>query len=291
MTRLDIGIASYGNADGLRQTVTSLFTKSVTDWRCLVVVNSHPDPAEQQKVWTVLAELQNHPEGHRILTLDPMTNLGYAGAVNRILTWAESPYVAYCDHDIVLFTHGWDERLADILDRFHEVGIVFPNGGPYPIQRNGYQEILWGVGCCWLMRRPLTEEVGLFDEAIGHHEEVDYQTRIRLAGYRVACCPDVGVGHMARASSDPAASERISAGVRAWVNKWCKYFGGPRLEYHSPNVLRHEDWAPSALYLEEFWLTHFPQLNANPEVIVVNGQEYDLIRVPRLKGFYRHRVI
>jgi hypothetical protein len=32
-------------------------------------------------------------------------------------------------------------------------------------------------------------------------------------------------------------------------------------------------------------------LNAAPECITLDGREYDLIRVPRLKGFYTGRII
>jgi cephalosporin hydroxylase len=61
--------------------------------------------------------------------------------------------------------------------------------------------------------------------------------------------------------------------------------------YLSTNVLRHEDWHPSALYMEKYFQAHgLANLNANPETVIVNGVEYDLIRVPRLKGFYRNRI-
>jgi hypothetical protein len=34
-----------------------------------------------------------------------------------------------------------------------------------------------------------------------------------------------------------------------------------------------------------------PDLNANPEVVVLEGREYDLIKVPRYKDFYKGRII
>jgi GT2 family glycosyltransferase len=284
--RLDLGIASYGNPDGLRRALDSIQATAATDWRCLVVVNPHPDETARAGVGRVLAR----DDSGRVVADYQERNIGYPGAVNAILNWAESEYVAYLDHDVVLNTPGWDEAFAGVLDRFHELGMLFANGGPYPIERGPYQEILWGVGCCWMIPRRLVLEVGLFDEKLGHHEEVDYQTRVRLAGYRIAALPSVSVSHMAQASGDPESAARIAAGVRAWVDKWCAYFGGRGLGYTSPNVMRHDDWPPLALYLEEYWLRRFPDLNKNPEVIVDNGVEFDLIKTPRLKGFYRHRV-
>ena len=61
--------------------------------------------------------------------------------------------------------------------------------------------------------------------------------------------------------------------------------------YHSPNVTRWEDWPPNALYLEEWWKTRLPGLNDHPESVTVDNRQYDLIKVPRFKGFYTGRVI
>jgi GT2 family glycosyltransferase len=139
--------------------------------------------------------------------------------------------------------------------------------------------------------RLAAKEVGPMDTEIGHHEEVDWAQRMRFAGFRCAAVPEIQVAHDATATNSPASHERISRGVINWVNKYCKHYGGKNLNYYSPNVLRFEDW--SALYLEEYFKTkpELAGLNDNPEVIKIDEREYDLIRVPRLKGFYRGRII
>lgn len=290
--RLDIGIASYGNPTGLAACISSIKARSRTDWRLIIVQNPHPDAEINTQVSRVIDQAwEPGMVGGKIVVVHPAMNIGYPGAVNEFLNRAETELVAYCDHDVVIHTEAWDELLAGVLDRFHEIGMVFPNGGACPISRGEYNEILWGVGCCWMLPWFVKKDVGSFDEMLGHHEEVDYQTRVRLAGYKIAALPTVAVHHAATASSDPKSQERIASGVRRWVDKWCAYFGGKTLTYHSPNVLRHEDWPTSALYLEEYFKQYLPALNANPEVRVINGIEYDLIRVPRYKGFYRNRII
>lgn len=287
---LDIGIVSYGNPEGLSKLLESIRAQTHTQYRIIVVVNPHPDSIRSAEAEEVLHAYQPMPHGpmefHKM-----EENIGYAKGVNHFLHMARTPYVAYFDHDATIRTNHWNERMSNILDQYHEVGMVFPNGGSHPINRGTYLEILWGVGCAWMMRRPLVQEVGYFDTELGHHEEVDYQTRVRLAGYKIVAQPAVGLWHAARASLDPTQHERIATGVRKWVDKWCAYFGGRHLNYHSANVLRHEDWTPSALYLEEYWKSKFPGLNEHPEEVTVDGVEYDLIKVPRLKGFYRHRII
>lgn len=285
---LDIGIAAYGNPDGIDRLLGSMIKTCTTDWRAVVIRNPHPDPSMDLQNRAVL---DSYSADKRIFVIEQEKNLGYVGAVNEILDTAVTEYIAYCDHDVIHHTKGWDEQFALTLDRFHEVGMVFANGGAYQISRENYHEILWGVGCCWMLPRRVSKEVGHFDAAIGHHEEVDYQTRVRLAGYKIVALPGVVVHHEGHASNDPAAQERISKGVIKWVTKWTNYFCGKRIDYFSPNVMRHEDWPPSALYLEEYFKLALPDLNKNPESVIVHGVEYDLIRVPRLKGFYRGRII
>lgn len=286
MRRLDIGIASYRNPDKLRTTIRSIQEMSTTDWRCLII-NNPSGSLDDRAVHVVLDDATKDP---RFIVVNMDRNAGYAGAVNAIFRGSNTEYVAYCDNDIQIATRGWDEKLCHHLDMFHEVGIIFPNGGAYQIDRGQYQEVMWGVGFCWIMNR-LAARNGPMDETLGHQEEADLCMRIRMAGWKCAALPEVKVAHDATATSDPAATERINLGVVNWVNKWCRYFGGVNLNYNSPNVLRWEDWPPNALYLEEYWRIRMPYLNKVPEVLTIEGREYDLIKVPRFKDFYRGRII
>jgi GT2 family glycosyltransferase len=285
--RFDFGVASYGNPSRLRGTLQSVCAMSTTDYRCFVIHNPGGEGDEQAR--EIIREYAA-ANGH-IQPIWMDLNAGYAGAVNKLLQHAETEYVGYLDNDVQILTPAWDEVLCGFLDRFHEIGMIFPNGGAYEIQRAAYKEIMWGVGFCWALSRLAQREVGDFDATLGHQEEADYCLRVRMAGYRCAAIPAVRVMHHASATSNPAATERISRGVVNWVNKWCAYFGGKTLNYHSPNVLRWEDWPPNALYLEEYWGARLPGLNASPEVRNLDGRDYDLVKVPRLSGFYRGRII
>lgn len=297
MRKLDIGIASYGNPEKLRRTIQSIRDMSRTDWRCVVIDNPSGDHGAVARV------LQEFAEDTRVVVVPMDRNVGYAGAVNEIFRRSDTEYVAYCDNDIVINSPGWDEKLCNHLDMFHEIGLIFPNGGAYAIDRGQYHEVMWGVGFCWVMNRLASRDVrlpyrrgdemfhGPMDEHLGHQEEADLCMRVRMAGWKCAALQTVSVAHDATATNDAAASERINTGVVNWVNKWCKYFGGVNLNYNSPNVLRWEDWPPNALYLEEYWKMRLPDLNKSPEVVTLDGREYDLIRVPRYRDFYRGRII
>lgn len=296
MRRLDIGIASYKNAEKLRATVRSIQEKSQTNWRCFIINN----PSDDKFVNEVLRSAEKDP---RVLIVDMPRNVGYAGAINELFRLSDTEYVAYCDNDISIQTTGWDEKLCKTLDMFHEIGLIFPNGGAYQMDRGQYHEVMWGVGFCWIMNRLAARDarmpyrrgdemlMGPMDEHLGHQEEADLCLRVRMAGWKCAALPTVTVAHDAVATNDPLAVERINGGVVNFVNKWCRYFGGTNLNYHSPNVLRWEDWPPNALYLEEYWRSKLPGLNSMPEVRTIDGRDYDMIRVPRFKGFYRGRIV
>jgi GT2 family glycosyltransferase len=287
MRRLDIGVVAYGNPEGLERAVASMHRTMKTDYRILVVVNPHPEPPKHAATLAALTRIGN-PRVHARLMPE---NVGYAGGVNEILKWAETDYIAYSDHDATFNIEGWDERMCALLDSKHEIGMLFPNGGAAMIPCGEYCEILWGVGCAWVLTRLCYADVGGFDTEIGHHEEVDYGTRVRLAGYLVAAIPEISVSHEAVATSNPASLERINRGVRAWVDKWCGYFAGKDVNYHSKNVLRHTDWNVHALHMEKYFLMKLGPINANPEVISIDGADYDLIKVPRPKGYYRDRIV
>jgi len=284
--RFDVGIASYSNFRALKQTVDSIRARSTTDWRLLIVDNPSDDP--NVRPWIK----QEADTDERIVYKFMDKNVGYAGAVNEILNWAETEYIGYCDNDIIINTHGWDEEFCGLLDRHHEVGIVFPNVTAFPIHRGTYTEVMWGTGFCWAINRMAMKRTGLFDAEIGHQEEADYCLRIRMKGYRCACLPDVKVKHAATASTDPKSLERINAGVERWVNKWNKYFNGEQYHYHHPCVTRWEDWPPNALYLEGYYKKILGEdFNADCETVQLGGRKLDLIRVPRFFQMYRGRII
>ena len=289
MRRLDIGVASYKNPACLRGTLASIQQNSTTAWRCFILMsgNTSEENCDANLVAREFAAVDN-----RFVLVDRNpTQDSYSGAVNVLFTLAETEYIAYLDNDVTINTHGWDETLCGYLDRFHEIGMVHPNGGAAPIDRGPYTEIMWAAGFAWVINRHCMVETGQFDDAIGHQNECDYAMRVRMAGWKCAAVPSVSVSHHATATNDPAAIERIGQGVMQFVNKWCRYFGGKNLTYHSPNVLRWDDWPPNALYLEEYWKLRYPTLNDAPEVWHSEGRDYDLIRVPRYKDFYRTRII
>jgi GT2 family glycosyltransferase len=284
LRRLDIGIASYKAPEKLKRCIESVQRHSVTDWRLFVCHNPSEGDDATREVICGAAD-----RDARVVPVWMAENVGYAGAVNELFRRSETEYTAYLDNDTKVTTGGWDETLCGYLDRFHEIGLVFPNMGHYAIKRDAYTECLWAAGFAWVVSRMAQRAVGEMDTTLGHHEEVDFCTRLRLEGYRLACAPEVAVGHDETATRNPASMDRINAGIVRWMNKWAAYFCGKGVTYHSPNVLRVTDWPPHALYLEEWYRAKLPGLNENPHTVTIDGAEMDLIKIPKPKGFYRGR--
>lgn len=285
MRRFDLGIASYGSPDKLRSAIASLQRHSVTDWRVFVIDNPHPTDNVRELISTLAAQ------DSRIVPVFMDANVGYVGAVNELFSRAESEYIGFLDNDAEVLTRGWDETLCGYLDRFHAIGLMFPNWGHYAVNQGQYWEVLWSAGFCWVVSRMAQRAVGLFDTTLGHHEEVNFCRRMRIEGYGIACAPEVQVAHHETSTRSPESQERIAAGVVKWMDRECSYFCGKNVNYHSENVLRILDWNVNALHMEKYFKSKLPGLNADPQVVEIDGTEWDLIQVPRPKGFYRNRVI
>lgn len=307
--RLDIGIASYGSPARLGACLRSIGAHSVTDYRVFVIHN--PGTAEDAAARRVIEH--ERAKNPRIIPIWQDLNTGYVGAVNKLFQLAESEYVGYCDNDIEILTPGWDERLISIMEANPEVGWTFPGPGHYGFENGRYRECLWNAGYCWILRRSAQSGMaaesplryggggpGLFDSALGHHEEVDFMIRLRLAGWRVACDKGVNVHHHETATNGSEAAHkpggRIHDGVVRWMNKWNHYFCGHGLQYsmtaYDPHALRYTDWNVDALYLERMTLHYFPAWNAKPEIVVVPGiGEMEAVKILKPKGCYAGRAI
>lgn len=295
---LHIGIASWQNPEALKKAIQSIEANTQGEYKLLIVDNNSPDPAVQQIIKDAAA-------GNARISFELRSeNVGYVGAVNRIREWAKaegSQYVAYCDNDAVVRTHGWDRIMMDVLDRNHEVAMVCPTVfGAFPIPRPAYTEILWGVGCFWMLKLPDTlqppKDIGPWDESLGHQEEVDYQMRLRLEGWKIAGV-NIDVYHQAKASTSPEAQDRINNGVIRWMNKWLEYFCGKGITYYSDNVLRFEDWPLNSLHIEAYLQYKQTEgkmptgFNESPEVLFVEGRKFELIKVPKWPNLYRNRLV
>lgn len=308
---LAIGVASYGNPVKLRATLESIQRQTVSDYRLFVIHN--PGAAEDDAAREVIKECAN--ANSRIVPIWMAENKGYVGAVNALLELGGAEYIAYTDNDVEIKTHGWDQQSIGVLEANADAGWCFPGSGHFGMHNGRYHECLWNAGYCWVLKRsaqqamklrevamfsPYYIRAGFMNEKLGHHEEVDYMTRLRLAGYNTAACPSVEVLHHETATrSDDGLHKpggRIHDGVVRWMNFWNRYFNGDGLAYsmtaYDARATRYTDWPPNALYLERYFRHHFPTLNDSPRAVnVPNAGVMDAIEILKPKGCYVGRAI
>jgi len=81
-----------------------------------------------------------------------------------------------------------------------------PDGPPFARARDAD----WIAGCAMWMRREALDAIGVLDESFfAYHEEVDWCTRARAAGWRVHYCPAAVVTHAGRGASGGSGAIRI----------------------------------------------------------------------------------
>lgn len=331
---LTLGIVSYKNPDKLRATIASIKIRTVGEWQLYIVHNPADGDGETRRVIE-----QAVTSDARISVCWLPRNFGYAGGVNELLRLAAGEeLVAYCDNDVEIQTHGWNHRMEAVLRSDPKMGMVMTNA----CHRRMDNECFWGAGFCWMLRRsavndmalhpsdrarwyygknqpmvggnydPVTGWIGPYacdgymDSFIGHHEEVDFQMRLRLAGYKIGCAPDVTVHHHESSTRSPESETRIHDGVVRWMNKWNNYFVGSSVDYsqglrcevgegntrYGDDALQMDAWNVSGPYLNQFFKPYLNGLNANPEVRdIPNNGPVDLIKVPRPIHRYRAGLI
>lgn len=322
--KLEIGVASYRNPEKLKRALDSIYANTRTPFSIQVWHNWEDRPGVDQTPDDEACLQIIHARGLDVEGNG--SNVGYAGAVNGMIAASTADYFAYCDNDVEILTPGWDERMIEVLEANPEVGQVFPGRGHFGFDNGKYHECLWNAGYCWMLRTismpilwerdelhltcgdPSREGLWPLDTSLGHHEEVDLMIRLRLAGFRIACVPDVQVLHHETATrGDEAAHKpggRIHDGVVRWMNKWNGYFCGDQLKYsmteYDPRALRYTDWPPCALYLERMTLAMFPEWNKELREARMDGfrvvdvpgvGEMDAVEVLKPKGPYRGRAI
>ena len=125
-------------------------------------------------------------------------NLGFGPGCNQGFKMAKGDWVCCMNNDIFVWP-GWMEALIKTFEDNDDCGVAMPalmkqtkdgkealKFKEIDISRNFFK---YGpraeFGSCWLIRKDIMDEVGLFDETfkIGFGEDRDYWRRIRQAGY------------------------------------------------------------------------------------------------------------
>jgi len=233
-SEVDIIIPVYGAANELRACLESV--QRTTRHLTTLVVDGPQDAA----VESVIADFP----AARILRND--RRLGFVGSVNRGMRETDGDIVLLNSDTIV--TPHWMEKLIDAAYSSADVGTVTPLSNhatlcsiPRPFEENllpagfdaasfaavvesvsqrTYARIPTGVGVCLYIRRPVLDDIGVFDEkhfGLGYGEENDFCVRALARGW-VHVADDATfiyhAGHRSFGASHAGLERRAAATLR-----------------------------------------------------------------------------
>ena len=231
MTHVTVVIPTWNGRDLLRTIILpSLAEQTYSAFQILVVDNGSTDDTAEY----LRAEWRNV----RLLQLD--VNEGFAGAVNKGIAAATTPYVALVNNDVEL-ARTWLAELVEALDRFREAASVVGKLMDY-----GERDIIGAVGdvvtaigtfhpraygerdigqydvpervfsaCAGaaLYRRAALADVGPFDEDFfAYVEDVDWGFRAQLLGYDCWFVPSAVAYHVGGVTAKSNSVRR-----KAWI--------------------------------------------------------------------------
>lgn len=194
-----------GNNDGL----------SAAHGRYVFFLN--PDTVVQgDAVAQMLAYLQAHPE---VGVVGPQLRYGDG-------TWQSSrrrfPTLATALCESTPLAWHWPESRNPWAKRYHMTDV--------PADR--VQEVDWLVGAALMTRREVIDRVGGFDEGyFMYSEELDWQRRVKQAGWRIVYLPEAVITHYEGKSSEQATAARHIRFNQSKVRYFRKHHGRLQAEF------------------------------------------------------------
>lgn len=214
-------IPHYNGIDILKDCLESLYENDFKSFEILLIDNGSTDGSQEwvKSVHPDVKLIQNHE------------NRGYAGGCNQGMELATAPFILLLNNDTVvpenflevLYTAiSSDESIAAVQPKILSVqnpsrfdysgaaggeldifGYPFARGRVFDDveeDRDQYvpmtPEVFWTSGCAVLLRKTVVEEIGKLDETFfAHQEEIDWNWRAQLAGYRNLVAMDTWIHH------------------------------------------------------------------------------------------------
>ncbi len=193
MSVIDILIPTYDNPNFLYPCINSLLGNRATIdlFKIIVINNGHPDSVK---------EIQ-HPD---ITVLQLPENRGWEGGLKAGLEVSKSPFVVFCNDDILVPTSSalWANRMLQHF-RHPNCAAVGPSSNcvagaqsifatmPFSQFRSSFL-----IGFFLMLRRSALDEAGGVDDTLPHHgDDIDLSIRIRNTGKYLVVDKDVFIFH------------------------------------------------------------------------------------------------
>ncbi len=252
-----IVILNWNGKNYLRQFLPSVLATSYTNYRVVVADNASTDDSVNflREMFPAI-EIIELPE-----------NFGFAKGYNEALKNLTSDYFVLLNSDVEV-TPGWIDPIIDLLEKDASNAVCQPKllafknkkmleyaGGAggwvdlygYPFARGrifesceedrgqfeNTGEVFWASGAAMVIKSRVYKEMGGFDDYFfAHQEEIDLCWRIKLAGYKIFCCPQSVVYHVGGGTLPRGNSRKTFLNFRnnqitlaknlPWSEKWWK---------------------------------------------------------------------
>jgi GT2 family glycosyltransferase len=207
-SHLDVAIPTLSKFDLLEKCVQSIMEGSFVPTNIWIMDNS--GGAFAQETWP-----DNYPS---LRIIRPPSNVGVAASWNYFLTYT-SKEVVICNDDI--------EFMYNTLEQFVLGTELHPEGGIFYCD-DKYQGSEYS---CFVVKKWVTEEIGLFDEQFfpAYFEDNDFNHRAKVAGVPIIRLPALRFGHVGSATLkgySPAQLERHHQEFRANRSRYERKWGG-----------------------------------------------------------------
>ena len=193
-----IVIVTHNNLECTKQCLESIIKITEYNPYELIVVDAHSTDG-------TLEYLRSEPEV-RVVSLEK--NFPYSYSINRGIQVAKGEYLCFINNDVIIVQSKWLAELVHCAQSDARIGIVGPkqcnkdlsvNSAGRNILPDGSHVLIWPpdntltsctyvVGACFLVKRQLVDQIGLFDENyFFSYDETDYCLRAWKAGRKVVC--------------------------------------------------------------------------------------------------------
>lgn len=214
-------ILNWNGRTYLEQFMPSVMATTYPDFKVLVVDNGSTDDS--------LDFLRRHYPEVALLPLD--RNHGFTTGNNLALPHVHTPYYVLLNNDVEVHPD-WLQPMVEIMEADPKVAAVQPKllsfqqrdhfeyagaaGGwidrfGYPFSRgrlfevnepdlgqyDSVAEIFWTTGACMLVRKSVSDALGLFEDSFfAHMEEIDFCWRAKNHGYKMMYTPHSKAWHL-----------------------------------------------------------------------------------------------
>jgi GT2 family glycosyltransferase len=219
--KVSIIILNWNGKKWLAQFLPSVAATTYLNHEIILVDNGSTDDS-------IAFTKSNFPQV-RIIALDK--NYGFTVGNNLALPHIDTPYYVLLNSDVEV-SPNWLEPLVEKMESDEKIAAIQPKirmfaqkthfeyagaaGGyldkfAYPFcrgrvfdtleedkgQYEDAREIFWATGACCMVRKKVSDEIGLFEPSFfAHMEEIDFCWRAKNRGYTVFCEPKSVVYHV-----------------------------------------------------------------------------------------------